>query len=381
MATKYINCIKRVVLIFVWLATAGATNVSAQQSDEEIRSDERSFSFWNWVLNVFNNDESWNNTPSSNDIYHEVTMKIDLSQEWKFSIGDNSGWSSATHDDHYWENIRVPSDWENDGFHGYDGYAWYRIHFDGRALNPRDAHFLILGFVDDVDETFLNGDLIGASGRFPPRFRTAYNSNRKYYISNDQINFESENTIAVRVYDEYANGGIVGGKPGIYISHGSEQDLEQNLYGTWKFSRSNSKSYSAHNYDDKDWENILVPSHWDNHGYRSYNGIAWYRKSFLLDFNFDNDKRYYLVLGKIDDFDVTYLNGEKIGETNDRRGLGESKSYDKIRIYEIPENLLNPVTENTIAVRVHDIGLEGGIYKGPIGIVEEADLTRILRKE
>jgi len=317
---------------------------------------------------------------------HEIPNKfedkyrvIDLEKQWKFQIGNNDKWSEPDQNDKAWVDIQVPAEWENEGFHGYDGYAWYRVHFDGRNLKPNEAHYLVLGFIDDVDETFLNGTLVGKTGNFPPRFRTAYNSNREYFIGNELINFKGDNVIAVKVYDEYQIGGIAKGKPGIYVSGGSEQ-LLQNLYGAWKFTKSNHKYFAESDLDDSDWDVVLVPSYWDNQGYRSLDGTAWYRKSFKLQFDPKADESYYLVLGRIDDYDVTYLNDKQIGETNDGRDFGNSHSYQTLRLYPIPKNLLKKHGTNTIAVKVKDIGLEGGIYSGPIGIVTQEGMTRMIRK-
>jgi len=351
----------------------GTISLPAQIPDN---GDEK-YSFWDWLFGSIDND-IWDQSVKVND--EDMRIKTSLSHYWRFNIGDNEKWASPSYNDLNWEKIYVPSNWEDEGFNGYDGYAWYRIHFDGRELNAKDAHFLYLGFVDDVDETYLNGTIIGKSGTFPPRFRTAYNSYRKYYIPNDAINFNGDNVIAVRVYDITLDGGIVNGKPGIYTSRNSEE-LLQNLYGAWRFIPASSNTYSKPDYDDSQWEILMAPSHWDNQGYRSFDGIGWYRKTFNIDFIPDKNKVYYLVLGKIDDFDTTYLNGEKIGSTNDGRRLGESQSYNKIRVYAIPEGLLNTKGENVIAVMVEDIGKEGGIYKGPVGIVEETDVTRIIRRD
>jgi sialate O-acetylesterase len=302
---------------------------------------------------------------------------LDLSGQWGFNIGDNSKWSLPKYNDQNWEPIRVPNSWESQGFNGYDGYAWYRVHFDGRLLNKNESHFILLGYVDDVDETFVNGELVGRNGSFPPRYRTAYNSNRKYYIPSSTINFEGDNVIAIRVYDEQLEGGIIRGKPGIYVTK-QNQELLQDLYGEWKFTLKNNDQYSNVSFDDSHWVTSIVPSHWDTQGFRSYDGTAWYRKHFKLSFKPDQETSYYLVLGKIDDFDVTYLNGVEIGSTMDGKRLGSSISYNQIRLYKIPSNLLQK--ENVIAVKVYDLGKEGGIYEGPIGIVPEEDITKVVRR-
>lgn len=368
---------KITLLVILILLLFNSNALFAQRNSEENEKDTNEFEdFWKSVLKSLDYD-GWDK--KSKYIRNKgLNRKLNLDGKWQFSIGDNDQWKSTDYNDKSWEQINVPSEWENEGFNGYDGYAWYRIHFDGRLLEKRDVHFLVLGAIDDVDETYLNGKKIGKSGAFPPRFRTAYDAYREYIIDNKVINFDGDNVIAVRVYDDYKIGGLVNGNLGIYTSQNSENIL-QSLHGAWKFSTHIKKACIENNYDDRNWETLFVPSYWDNQGYRSFDGIAWYRKRFELDFEVDYNQNYFLVLGKIDDFDVTFLNGKKIGETNDGLKYGISKSYDKIRLYKIPNKLLKEVGENVIAIKVTDIGVDGGVYNGPIGIVKEEDITRTLK--
>ena len=63
---------------------------------------------------------------------NEWDRVIKFKDQWKFSIGDDFNWANPAFDDGDWENILVPSPWEDEGYHGYDGYGWYR-----RSLNSR----------------------------------------------------------------------------------------------------------------------------------------------------------------------------------------------------------------------------------------------------
>ncbi len=121
-----------------------------------------------------------------------------LEGEWKFSIGDEEKWASIDFNDNDWEEIKVPSAWENEGFHGYNGYAWYRKKFRVPSELKSTGFYLNLGYVDDVDQTFVNGHLIGVSGGFPPEFVTAYSAERKYFVPKEILK-DGENLIAVRV--------------------------------------------------------------------------------------------------------------------------------------------------------------------------------------
>lgn len=358
------------------LALAGTILSSSLVAQDAPDRDRRDNNLWDLITEYFFIDSrDFRNDRDDRDEYFRL---LNFEGLWKFQIGNNDEWASADYIDDEWEKIYAPADWENEGFHGYDGFAWYRIHFDGKQLKPNENHYVMLGAIDDVDETYVNGAMVGRTGRFPPKFRTAYNADRKYRISNDLINFDGDNVIAVKVYDEYQNGGIVNGQIGLYVSAQS-QSLLQNLSGPWKFTTKNRRDNGQLDIDDSRWDEIIVPEQWDNQGYRSFDGTAWYRKQFQLNFTPDPEENYYLILGRIDDFDITYFNGEIIGETRDYRRLGESTSYRKMRIYRIPSRLLTDFDKHLISIKVEDIGLEGGIYSGAIGIATEGEITRIMR--
>ena len=77
---------------------------------------------------------------------------LDLRGHWKFEIGDNMEWAKPDYNDKDWESIFVPNEWEDEGFPGYDGFAWYRITFSAEDLMGHDILYLRLGYIDDCDE-------------------------------------------------------------------------------------------------------------------------------------------------------------------------------------------------------------------------------------
>jgi hypothetical protein len=300
---------------------------------------------------------------------------VRLSGNWKFHIGDKLTWSATKFDDNDWEVITAPSAWEEEGFNGYDGFAWYRKKFDGRELEKGENYYLNLGYIDDADEVYVNGTLIGLSGSMPPKFKTAYNSERKYSLPNDVINFTGDNVIAIRVFDVTLDGGIIDGKLGIYGKPKSRMLVE--LQGLWDFTKSRDWQPIK---DDKEWKKIMVPSPWEHQGYNNYDGFAWYRRSFTIDEkSIGKEDELILLLGKIDDFDRTYLNGKQIGKTYDGEPFGESQSYNQLRAYKIPISLLKKNGVNTIEVMVEDMGNIGGIYEGPVGITTKTAYERFFK--
>ena len=305
----------------------------------------------------------------------DMERLLNLRGNWKFSIGDNKHWADPGYDDRDWENIYVPTSWENEGFYGYDGYAWYRKTFDGAITKNQTNVFLMLGYIDDVDEVYINGKLIGFSGGFPPRYATAYKAKRLYYIPAEVLNPKGNNLIAVRIYDEGGEGGIVHGRVGIYKMV-NEFEPTINLQGLWKFKIGNDIRWKNKYWNDEQWKDIITPSLWRNIGMWELDGHAWYRKTFFLDDGL-KDEELYIVLGRIDDFDEAYLNGEFIGETRDGKRFGISSSWLKLRIYKLPNDQLLFNGYNTVAVKVYDMGDKGGIYEGPIGIVTRNQLQQV----
>ncbi len=155
----------------------------------------------------------------SNDFDNPMHVIVNLSGKWKFKIGDNKAWAAEKLNLDEWEDIKVPSSWENQGFPGYDGYAWYRTEFTLGTEYSNSTLQLLLGYIDDVDEVFLNGVKIGQKGSFPPSFWTAYNSERNYQMPAGVIKYNQKNTLAIRVYDAQLDGGILHGNIGIYAKN------------------------------------------------------------------------------------------------------------------------------------------------------------------
>ncbi len=299
---------------------------------------------------------------------------VNLRGKWRFSIGDDRKWASPDHDDTSWSQIDAPERWESEGYRDYNGYAWYRKTFKcPKDLGDRQA-FVHLGTIDDSDQVFLNGELIGSSGRFPPNFATAYDLKRSYPIPSRLLKAGAENVIAVRVYDVGGKGGIDSGRLGIYVSELPE--LLVNLAGEWRFRLGDELAWAETDADESEFDTIHAPGLWEAQGYGDYDGYAWYRKTFALTGPAE-EQTMVLLLGRIDDYDEVYLNGVKIAGTGDLDNPRQSRDadhYRQSRGYTFSSALLRG--SNTIAVRVYDRQQGGGIYEGPLGILPQDDYIR-----
>lgn len=137
----------------------------------------------------------------------------------KYHSGDNPSWARAGVDDSSWQTLDVTREWTYQGVDNENGYGWYRITLtlpsSMKKADPlKKALVIDLGFVDDSDETFLNGKLIGKIGTMPcdpEGYDGKYNFPRRYLVSPSMVRWDNENVIAVRVYNGGDPGGLFGG--------------------------------------------------------------------------------------------------------------------------------------------------------------------------
>lgn len=152
-----------------------------------------------------------------------------LDGPWKFKTGDDPAYAAVTCDDSSWGTLDPAMIWEKQGYQKYNGYAWYRKKVVIRSslkkqYRANDSLQIFVGRVDDCDQVFLNGQLIGengstmvagtpATGDFAAK-EGIWNLQRRYVLSaNDpRILWDRENLVAVRCFDHGGAGGITGGK-------------------------------------------------------------------------------------------------------------------------------------------------------------------------
>ena len=144
------------------------------------------------------------------------SVDLNLAGTWKFSTGDNTTWSDPGFDDSSWTSLQVPEVNGSPQFATYDGFGWYRLTFDLPKTASGANLVASLGFLDDVDEAFLNGQRIGGSGTMPPNASSQWFEQRLYPIPATAPRFGAKNTLAVRLYDMSGDGGWYKGPVGIF---------------------------------------------------------------------------------------------------------------------------------------------------------------------
>jgi beta-galactosidase len=131
--------------------------------------------------------------------------------------------------------------------------------------------------------------------------------------------------------------------------------------GEWRFRGGDDPSWKDPGFADRSWQKVSLPANWERHSkYTRDNVIGWYRRIWTVPEDWKG-RDILLDLGKIDDADETFFNGEKVG------GLGSFPpqyvtAWDRFRLYRVPAGLVRAGGDNCIAVRVFDGVGGGGIY-------------------
>jgi len=109
--------------------------------------------------------------------------------------------------------------------------------------------------------------------------------------------------------------------------------------------------WTATAYDDSAWQTMALPGVWEQSALPGFDGIVWFRKKIAIPANWAG-KELKINLGTIDDDDVTFFDGIKIGET---KGYGETRSYS------VPAAAVK-AGDIVLTVRISDLTGDGGIY-------------------
>ncbi|MFV8342881.1 sialate O-acetylesterase [Flavobacterium sp. XS2P39] len=124
----------------------------------------------------------------------------------------------------------------------------------------------------------------------------------------------------------------------------------EKIQGT-EVSTANEITYKELGFNDSSWSELNVPGLWENQPLGDLDGVVWMRKTITLSAK-DVKKPAILNLSKIDDEDITYVNGIEVGKNT---------IWEANREYIIPAGILKEGV-NSIAVRIVDNSGGGGIY-------------------
>ncbi len=152
----------------------------------------------------------------------------------------------------------------------------------------------------------------------------------------------------------------------------------------WKFKAADNFEFSKPDYDDSNWEKIRIDKVWEDQGHDNYDGYAWYRIKIFIPSSLKDDAflkdSLRIFLGKIDDYDQSFINGKIFGincrNADEKTSLDNSFTDERPIPWNVNRNYSLSVNdsrilwdkENVIAVRVYDQGGAGGMFSGGAAI-------------
>jgi len=149
-------------------------------------------------------------------------------------------------DDSDWKSTELPALFSDLGFLG-DGAIWFRRTFTLPDDWEAGRSVLHLGMIDDFDQAFLNGKSIGETDRTVAHH---WLQPRRYPVEAGLLK-SGENTLSIRVFDQYGDGGFSSRPQDMFLKNGTQKTL---LSGEWKYKVSIDKPAAT-----ADWASIPQP--------------------------------------------------------------------------------------------------------------------------
>lgn len=116
-----------------------------------------------------------------------------------------------------------------------------------------------------------------------------------------------------------------------------------------------------------DWSLMTVPGNWQGSSLQEFGGYGWYRSFVVIPETWAGHD-LTLFLGRIDDADEAFVNGEKVGGLGDMKP-GGTTAWNQQRRYKVPASALRAGRANLLAVRVFDHGGAAGIRSGNLALI------------
>ena len=254
-------------------------------------------------------------------------------------------WFEPAAQNQYREQLQVPGFWEDQGRRGLNGAVWVRkeIELSGDRLQ-QDA-LLELGAIDNIDYTYFNGQLVGASDNA--------HINRAYKIPAALLK-PGKNVIVVRIIDKDDYGGFITNRKYAFTAGGKSQSLE----GSWQLAVGysaepfpNAKFTRAFKQPTALYNAMIAPL-----TAYTIKGVAWYQGEANVGFTAAYKK---LLPAMIGDWRAAWQQGEfpflLVQLANYRRVLPEPAESDWAEIREIQLATAAQVANCGLAVTI-DVG-------------------------
>lgn len=146
------------------------------------------------------------------------------------NLGMLDGWANTDFDDSHWKTMELPRYWQNAGLQ-FNGVVWFRREIEVPKSWAGKELRLTLGAIDDFDQTYFNGVLIG---EHPDGTPGAYQIKRDYQVPGYLVR-PGRNVVSVRVFDHCGQGGFAGLSTDLTLSKSGGGSKVIPLSGTWRY--------------------------------------------------------------------------------------------------------------------------------------------------
>lgn len=134
-----------------------------------------------------------------------------------------------------WHLLAVPDAWRSvpaGPLAPVGGYSWFRALVKVPREWQESRLTVHVEALDDARATLVNGNAVGATGTFPPRFRSGLGERGRYSLDNSLVRFGDYNVIAIRVHqsDPRPNFSVA---PPVLLNETRSEALR--LEGAWQY--------------------------------------------------------------------------------------------------------------------------------------------------
>jgi sialate O-acetylesterase len=204
----------------------GGTSVEAWMSQDELKSFEE---FIGPLKKLDESKEGFGSLTQWLTKHPVINLRnSDPLQKWEGLNFRDENCFARQYQDSAWQEMNLPCLWERTSVGEFDGVVWFRKHVVIPSAWIGKDLTLQLGAIDDMDETYVNGCLVG-------KHLTAgfWSTNRVYKVSGSIVQ-DSLLQIAVRVIDYGGGGGPWDNGPKMILY---QDDIKSgiSIEGNWKY--------------------------------------------------------------------------------------------------------------------------------------------------
>lgn len=299
---------------------------------------------------------------------------------WKFQAEpsqadpslDDSSWTLANHTGTTNPNVPPTSTLLADDYGFHYGFVWYRGHFTATGQESS-----ITVTARQRYSVYLNGTLIGSATESladPPH---TYATARTLPVPVALLKIGQDNVVAVLTeslgHDEGWLAGPLAQSPQGLL----RATLSDAVPITWRLQGAQGgetpsdtmrgpmnasglfgerSGWYLPSFDDSAWQSVPVPDNWKVRGNTS--AIGWYRTQFSLNEPRLSETPVGLTIPHVSDTATIWVNGWLIGRYWEQRGPQH--------LFYLPNGVLNPRGQNTLAMAVWNRGHAGGLTSQPV---------------